>query len=97
MEGARDWERLFVGEIKGGRDPRMRPAAKQEPADLQHLAGFLDAYFERHLRPTGIRSPDTISGRLKVLKKYLGDLPVKTLEEPAVVNRFKTNPSTRAR
>jgi integrase len=90
MEEARDWERLFIGEIKAGRDPRIRPAAKQRPADLQDVAGFLDAYFERHLRPAGIRSLDTAAGRLKVLKKYLGDLPVKALEEPAIVNRFKT-------
>lgn len=90
MEEARDWERLFIGEIKAGRDPRLRPALKQAAADLQHVAGFLDAYFERHLRPAGIRSLDTAGGRIKVLKQYFGDLPVKALEEPEVVNRFKT-------
>ena len=29
-------------------------------------------------------------GRIKVLKQHFGHLPVKALEEPAVVNRFKT-------
>jgi integrase len=89
MEEARDWERLFIGEIKAGRDPRISPAVKQASADLQHVAGFLDAYFERHLKPAGIRSLDTAGGRIKVLKQYLGDLPVRALEEPVVVNRFK--------
>jgi hypothetical protein len=82
-------ERLFVGEIKAGRDPRIRPACKEAPADLQRVAGFLDAYLERHLRPAGIRSLDTAGGRIKVLKQHF-DLPVKTLEEPAIINRFKT-------
>lgn len=90
MEQARDWERVFIGEVKAGRDPRIRPAVKQAPADLQYVAGFLDAYLERHLRPTGIRSLDTAAGRIKVLKKYFGDLPVKALEEPEIINRFKT-------
>lgn len=90
MEEARDWERLFIGEIKAGRDPRIKPADKQPAADLQHVAGFLDAYFERHLRPAGIRSLDTAAGRIKVLKNYFGDLHVKALEQPEVVNRFKT-------
>ena len=76
MEEVRDWERLFVGEIKAGRDPRIKPARKEAPANLQTVAGFLDAYFERHLRPAGIRSLDTAGGRIKVLKQHFGDLPV---------------------
>ena len=90
MEEVRDWERLFVGEIKAGRDPRIRPACKGAPADLHRVAGFLDAYLEGHLRPAGIRSLDTAAGRIKVLKLHFGDLAVKTLEEPAIINRFKT-------
>jgi integrase len=54
-----------------------------------HVSGFLDAYFETHLKPAGIRRLDTAAGRLKVLERYFGDLPVKALEEPAVINRFK--------
>jgi hypothetical protein len=90
IEEARDWERLFIGEIRAGRDPRVLLSVKHAPADLQHVAGFLDAYFERHLRPAGIRSLDTAAGRIKVLKQYFGDLPVRALEDAAVVNRFKT-------
>ena len=90
VEEARDWERLFIGEIRAGRDPRITPSVKPAPADLQHVAGFLDAYFERHLKPAGIRSLDTAAGRIKVLKQYFGDLPVRALEDAAVVNRFKT-------
>ena len=49
IEEVRDWERLFIGEIKAGRDPRSapEPPAKAAP-DLPHVAGFLDAYFDRH-------------------------------------------------
>jgi hypothetical protein len=90
MEEARDWERLFIGEIKAGRDPRIKPARKEAPANLQTVAGFLDAYFDRHLRPAGIRSLDTAAGRIKVLKRHMGELAVKALEEPALINRFKT-------
>ena len=90
MEEARDWERLFIGEIRAGRDPHIAPSVKEAPPDLQHVAGFLDAYFDRHLRPAGIRSLDTAAGRIKVLKQYFGDLPVSALEDAAVVNRFKT-------
>ena len=89
LEETRDWARLFIGEIKAGRDPRIVPARKEQAPDIKHVTGFLDAYFESHLKPAGIRSLDTAGGRLKVLKRYFGDLPVKALEEPAVINRFK--------
>jgi hypothetical protein len=69
-EEVRDWERLFIGEIQGGRDPRITPARKEAPTDLQSVASFLDAYFERHLRPAGIRTLDTAAGRIKVLKQH---------------------------
>ena len=29
MEEVRDWERLFVGEIRAGRDPRIKHAVEQ--------------------------------------------------------------------
>jgi hypothetical protein len=73
MEEARDWARLFIGEIKAGRDPGVKPTRKEPTADLQHVAGFLDAYFEQHLKPAGIRSLNTAAGRLKMLKQYFGD------------------------
>jgi hypothetical protein len=53
LEQARDWERLFIGEIKAGRDPRPKPARKEPAPDVEHVGAFLDAYFERHLKPAG--------------------------------------------
>ena len=90
MEQARDWERVFIGEIKAGRDPRIRPQPTQQAMDLQHVAGFLDAYFERQAKPSGIRSIFTVAGHIKVLKQHFGDLSVKALEDADVINRFKS-------
>jgi len=90
LEEARDWERRFIGEIKGGRDPRVSPMPKVEPLHAEHVAGFLDAYFERYLEPAGIRSLNSAAGRIKALKGHFGDLPIKALEDPDIVNGFKT-------
>jgi integrase len=89
MEEARDWERLFIGEIKAGRDPRRARSTKRPATDLQHVSGFLDAYFERQAKPAGLRSIATVRSRIKVLKQYFGELPVNALEDPEVINRFK--------
>src|SRR5438445_2966888 len=78
IEEARDWERLFIGEIKGGRDPRNKLPLKRPETDLQHVAGFLDAYFDRQVRPAGLRSIDALRSRIKVLKAYFGELPIKS-------------------
>jgi hypothetical protein len=41
MEEARDWERLFIGEIKAGRDPRRpRIARKSRDGAPAHVAAF---------------------------------------------------------
>jgi integrase len=91
MEEARDWERLFIGEIKAGRDPRSTPEPPaQSASDLQHVAGFLDAYFDRQVRPAALRSAPSIRSRIGVLKEYFGELPVTSLERPDEINRFKT-------
>ena len=106
MEEARDWERLFIGEIKAGRDPRIRPMPAPVPEssaaeissdgqspelDLQHVEGFLDAYFERFVIPSAPRSIATIRSRIGVLKHHLGELPVKRLERPDDINRFRSH------
>jgi hypothetical protein len=45
MEEARDWKRLFIGEIKAGRDPRRRRGrAIEAEAYLPDVSSFLDAY-----------------------------------------------------
>src|SRR5438445_5567302 len=72
IEEARDWERLFIGEIKGGRDPRNKPALRVPETDLKHVAGFLDAYFERQVRPAALRSIDTVRSRTRRTSKPRG-------------------------
>ncbi len=91
MEEARDWERLFIGEIKAGRDPRHKATPKRPATDVQHVAGFLDAYFERQARPAGLRSIASVRSRIKVLKQYFGELSLKSLEDAAIINRFKSD------
>ena len=90
MEEARDWERLFIGEIKAGRDPR-RPRTLRRPTDVapKDVNGFLDAYVERCAKPAGLKSEKSLCSRIAVLKTHLGDLPLDSLEEPDDINRFK--------
>jgi len=91
IEEARDWERLFIGEIKGGRDPRNKPALRVPETDPKYVAELLDAYFERQVRPAALRSTDTVRSRIKVLKAYFGELPIRSLEEAEIINRFKSD------
>ncbi len=92
MEEARDWERLFIGEVKAGRDPR-RLRTPRKPSDVapKDVASFLDAYVERCAKPAGLKSEKSLCSRVAVLKKHLGDLPLDSLEEPDDINRFKTD------
>jgi integrase len=91
MEEARDWERLFIGEIKAGRDPqRPRSRMIQAGSDLETVSTFLDAYVERCVKPAGLRSIAAVRSRVAILKEHLGELPLQTLEEPDEINRFKT-------
>jgi len=91
LEEARDWERVFIGEIKAGRDPR-RPRAVQKSSDAapKDIAGFLDAYVERCVKPAALKSMNSIGSRIAVLKEHLGDLALDVLEEPGEINRFKS-------
>ena len=92
MEEARDWERRFIGEIKAGRDPR-RPTSRamQAGAELANVSAFLDAYMDRLVKPSGLRSIATVRSQISVLKQHLGDLPLQSLEDPDEINRFKTS------
>jgi integrase len=91
MEEARDWERLFIGEVKAGRDPRRKPMrVEPRPASLGDVSGFLDAYMDRCVKPAGLRSIGSVRSRLSVLKEALGTLPLAALERPDEINRFKT-------
>ena len=92
MEEARDWERLFIGEIKAGRNPR-RPSARsiQAGSELRDVSAFLDAYVERCVKPAGLRSIAAVRSRVGVLKEHLGELPLSAIEDPDEVNQFKTD------
>ena len=91
IEEARDWERLFIGESKAGRDPRRRPSRLPQIATtLDTVSAFLDAYMERCIKPAGLRSLRSIRSRIVVLKEHLGQLPVSALEDPDEINRFKS-------
>jgi integrase len=91
MEEARDWERLFIGEVKAGRDPR-RARRPRKPTDVapKDVSAFLDAYVERCAKPAGLKSEKSLCSRVAVLKKHLGDLPLDSLEDPDDINQFKT-------
>jgi hypothetical protein len=91
MEEARQWERLFIGEIQAGRDPR-RPRTRRAPHDMapKNVSTFLDAYMNRCVRPAGLRSIRSVQSRVAALKQYMGELPLDALEEPDEINRFKT-------
>jgi integrase len=93
LEEARDWERVFIGEIKAGRDPRRPRPVRKSSTDVapKDVASFLDAYVERCAKPAGLKSVKSLCSRVAVLKKHLGDLPVDALEESDEINRFKTD------
>jgi integrase len=91
MEEARDWERLFIGEIKAGHDPR-RPVNRslQVGVQLGDVAAFLDAYWDRCVKPAGLRSLGTARSQIAILKEHLGHLRLTALEDPDEINRFKS-------
>lgn len=92
MEEARDWERLFIGEIKAGRDPSRLPVrAAHLNTQVGDVSAFLDAYWERCVKPSGLRSLGSIRSQVSVLKAHLGHLPLAALEEPDEINRFKAD------
>jgi integrase len=92
LEEARDWERLFIGEIKAGRDPRRpKPVKKSSDAAPKDVASFLDAYVERCVKPAALKSFKSTASRIAVLKQNLGELPLDSLEEPDEINHFKTD------
>jgi integrase len=92
LEEARDWERVFIGEIKAGREPgRPRPVQRSSDATLKDVASFLDAYVERHVKPAALKSVSSTRSRIDVLKNHLGELSLDTLEEPDDINAFKAD------
>lgn len=91
LEEARDWERVFIGEIKAGRDPRRpKPVRKSTDVAPADVATFLDGYMERCVKPASLKSVKAVRSRIAVLKQHLGELPLDGIEEPDEINRFKT-------
>lgn len=92
LEEARDWERVFIGEIKAGRDPRRpKPVRKSTDVAPVDVATFLDGYMERCVKPASLKSVKAVRSRIAVLKEELGELPLDAIEEPDEINRFKTD------
>jgi hypothetical protein len=91
MAEARDWERLFIGEIKAGDPRRPRSRTIEAGVELRDVSAFLDAYMERCVKPAGLRSLAAVRSRVGVLKGHLGELSLTELEDPDVINRFKTD------
>ena len=80
MEEARDWERLFIGEIKAGRDPRGLRAVRFRPdTEIGDVSAFLDAYLERCVKPAGLRSISGAKPHLRTQGLPRG-LPLSALE-----------------
>jgi hypothetical protein len=76
MEEARDWERMFIGEVKAGHDPSHTPTrSTQINTQLITVSAFLDAYLERCVKPAGLRSIGSVRSQIAVLKQHLGNTP----------------------
>src|SRR6202022_1352199 len=89
---ARDWERRFIGEVKAGLDPQRPPTPRASmPADIETVSAFLDAYFERCVKPAALRSVATVRSQVSVLKDHFGSRPRSAIEDPDEINRFKTD------
>ena len=64
LEEARDWERVFIGEIKAGRDPRRpKKVKKSSEGAPKDVASFLDAYVERCVKPAALKSFKSTASR----------------------------------
>ena len=92
MEEARDWERRFIGEVKAGLDPQRPPSRPNKVStDIENVSAFLDAYFERCVKPAALRSIGSVRSQIGILKEHLGNAPLAALEDADEINRFKTD------
>ena len=92
LEEARDWERLFIGEIKAGRDPRRPRRSTKARRRRADGCRWLSGRVHGALREAGgaeEREVDSAAA-CAALKEHLGELPLDALEEPDDINRFKT-------
>jgi len=85
----RVWEPKFVGEIAAGGDPRLSPTKPTLATSVLTVGGFLDLYFASYVESEALRSAATIRGRLKAVKRILGESPIGVLEKSTEILRFK--------
>lgn len=63
----------------------------QAGSELRDVSAFLDAYVERCVKPAGLRSIAAVRSRVGVLKQHLGEQSLTELEDPDVINQFKSD------
>ena len=63
----------------------------QAGSELRDVSAFLDAYLERCVKPAGLRSIAAVRSRVGGLKEHLGELSLAELEDPDLINQFKTD------
>jgi integrase len=66
------------------------PSPARTADDPLSVAGFLDLYYARYVKPRSLRGAASVRSRIGVLKANLGELPVSAIERPEPINRFKT-------
>ena len=92
MEEARDWERLFIGEIKAGRDPRRPSAARCRPAASCATCPRFSTPTWSAASSRQASAASQRSGAASACSKNTSEscrLPA--LEDPDDINRFKTD------
>ena len=93
MEEARDWERLFIGEIKAGRDPQRPPSRTMQAGSEIRRRLRVPRRVPRTLRQAGRaaqhrRRPEP---RRRAQRTPRRRCRCRALEDPDDINRFKTD------
>ena len=93
IDEARDWERLFIGEIKAGRDPRLpRTPQGRSRHGLRRRLGVPRRLLGALRQAGGPAQPRRRSAAASACSRSTsGELPLHALEEPDDINRFKTD------
>ena len=88
QEAEKVWWPLFIGEIVAGKEPR-RPPIRGRSGGLT-VAEFLAEYRKRHCEAERLNM-DSLTQRLDVIGRRLGDLPLRDLERPGPIEDFKSD------
>ena len=79
------WEPKFRDEIAKGRDPRLPEA----PTTVMTVAQFVPDYIQRHCEAQQLNM-DSLKQRLDRITSRFGDRPLSDLEQPTVIEDFKS-------